>query len=196
MPAVFVATRTYNGKAFLTSYDIYDVVPVYYQEVTTSYSETPVGYGHPWFLTGKVMIGGKEVSVVSLHFVWDCKEKRAQQIADVIVWAKEQEYCVILGDFNPQDYINKVEQPLGRLNPDSNNVYREDWAKFIAAGFEPSNGGRFGTYGTTMNDGAPKNPYPWDCVFVSSNIKILDAEPVYEDWMDDHAIVWADIEIN
>ena len=75
-------------------------------------------------------------------------------------------------------------------------MYQVDWKKFTDAGFTPSNGGRFGAYPTLMLNGAPRNQYLWDCVFVSSNIKILNAEPTYESWMSDHAIVFADLEIN
>ena len=196
-------TGTYNGKAFLTSLDLRDVKPVYYNKTTTSYSpETPVGYSHPWFLTGKVIIDGKEITLITLHFEWSCKEQRAQQVADVLEYAKDKEYCIILGDFNPQNYINGEDQSTANpddkdnINPGSNNMYQVDWKKFTDAGFEPSNGGRFGVHGTLMRNGSARSPYPWDCVFVSSNIKIRNAEIVTASWMNDHAIAVADIEIN
>ena len=59
-----------------------------------------------------------------------------------------------------------------------------------------SNGGRFGAYETLVSKGTPRGGFPWDNVFVSSNIKIVNAEPVYEPWMKDHAIFVADLEIN
>lgn len=193
-------TGTYNGKAFLSSYEIYDVVPIYYPTAKTSYSDSAT-YSHKWFLTGKIKVDGKEISLATLHFDWACKERRAYQIQAVLDYAKKQEYCIILGDFNPENYVNGnvVADPndADYVNgPDHVNMYQVDWKKFTDAGFTPSNGGRFGAYGTLMKNGVVKNPYPWDCIFVSSNIKILNAEPAYESWMSDHAIVFADLEIN
>ena len=47
-----------------------------------------------------------------------------------------------------------------------------------------------------MRRGTPVCPHPWDNIVVTPNIKILNAEPVYEPWMNDHAIVFADLEVN
>ena len=110
-------------------------------------------------------------------------------------------FAIIIGDFNPENYVNgnvvaDPNDPDYVNGPDEANMYQVDWKKFTDAGFTPSNGGRFGAYPTLMLNGVPRNQYPWDCVFVSSNIKIINAEPVYESWMSDHAIVFADIEIN
>lgn len=60
---------------------------------------------------------------------------------------------------------------------------------------ESANGGNFGTFGTIMRRGVPASPYPWDNIVVTPNIKILNSEPVYEPWMNDHAIPVADLEI-
>jgi endonuclease/exonuclease/phosphatase family metal-dependent hydrolase len=194
-------TGSYNGKAFLTSYDVYDVTPVYYTPIKTSYSgDSTVGYSHPWFLAGKVNVQGKEVTFITLHLEWRCKEQRFQQIKEILAYAKEQEYCIILGDFNPENYVNgeKVTDPndIHNVNPGNVNMYQVDWKMFTDEGFEPANGGRFGVYGTLMTKGVAKNPLPWDNVFVSSNIKIKAAECVTESWMNDHAIFVADLELH
>ena len=190
-------TGQYNGKAFLSSYEIYDTKAIYYPAAVTSYAPSgTTAYGHKWFWTGKIKVDGKELSLVSLHLDWQCKERRKVQIETILEFAKSQEYCIIIGDFNPEDAINGVYLEAGRINEGSVNIYQEDWKYFTDAGFTPSNGGRFGAYPTLMKDGSPRSPYPWDCIFVSSNIKILNAEPVYESWMSDHAIVFADLEIN
>jgi len=187
----------YNGKGFLTSFDLYDVKPIYYNSAYTSYAPSGTkSYDHKWFLTGKVMVEGKEISVASLHFDWKCKERRFQQIEDVITWASNQEYCIIMGDFNPENYINGTAvTDEDSVNIGSVSMWQIDWQKFIDAGYQPANGGRLGTHGTLVKAGAIKNPYPWDCIFVSSNIKIKNVEVVVEPWMNDHAIVAADLEL-
>lgn len=182
-------TGKYNGKAFLTKFDLYDVEQVYYPAPNTSYSSSVYNYGHRWFLAGKIEVDGKEISIVSLHFDWNCKERRATQIQEVIKFAKEQEYCIIMGDFNPEDYINSVEISKALF-------YEEELALFREIGMTHANAGEFGVFDTIVATGSPELCGPWDNIIVSSNINILSAERVYVDWMDDHAIVVAEIEIN
>ena len=177
-------THTYNGKAFLSGYDIYDVEMVRYPAADTSYGVT-ANYGHGWFLTGKITVDNKEISIISLHLDWHCKERRMRQIESIIEFAKAQKYCIIIGDFNPENLVNGVAQnDKDSVNEGSVNMYQVDWKFFTDEGFEPANNGKFGV------------PYPWDNIFVSPNMSITNAYPVYEDWMSDHAIVVADIEIN
>ena len=193
-------TGTYNGKGFLSGYKVYDVEAVYYNKVVTSYSDGQLqGYSHPWFLAGKVMIDSKEITVISIHLEHRCKEQRAQQIKDLIDYATKQEYCIILGDFNPENKINS--QPAPADDPDyvngndSLNMYQIDWAEFTEAGLIHANGGEFGAFATLMNEGNARSPYPWDNIIVTPNITITGVEVVTEKWMNDHAIVVADLEI-
>ena len=184
-------TGKYNGKAFLSKYELYDVAPVYYPAAVTSYAPGGTkGYSHAWFLTGKVMIDGKEITLVSLHLDWACKERRATQLKTIIDFVKEQEYCIVMGDFNPEDYVNNVE-----LSKDL--LYEEEYGLFKEIGMDYANAGRFGIFDTIV---APKEPQlygPWDNIIVTSNIEILSAERVYAtEWMHDHAIVLAEIAIN
>lgn len=192
-----VFTYTYNGKAFLSSLELCDIAPINYPAAITSYApEGTKSYGHKWFLIGKITVGGKDVTVVSLHFDWDCKERRSTQIEEIIRFAKSQEYCIVLGDFNPEDFINGQRQiDEDSVASNTKNMYKAEWKKFADAGLEYANGGKFGTFGTIMRQGSPVCPDPWDNIVVTPNIKILNAEAVYEPWMDDHAIVVADLEI-
>lgn len=191
-----VFTETYNGKAFLSSLEISNVKPMNYPPAKPSYASEVIPYGHPWFLTGEVALGDKKISVVSLHFDWQCKEKRAVQIAEVIKFAKSCEYCIIMGDFNPENRIDKkfvVDDDCA--TPGSKNMYKVEWKRFSDAGLLHANGGEFGTFGTIMENGKPALPLPWDNIIITPNIKIVNAEVVYEPWMNDHAVVFADLEI-
>lgn len=191
-----VFTRSYNGKAFLSNHEIYDVAPIDYPEVKTSYAPEGILCNHKWFLSGKIEVGGKEISLVCVHFDWKCKERRAVQIEEVIRFAKSQEYCIILGDFNPENLIEGERQyDADTIDPDSKNMYLSDWKRFSDAGLENINGGKFGPFPTIMRKGNPGSPYPWDNIVVTPNIKVLNAEAIYEAWMDDHAILVADLEI-
>lgn len=193
-----VFTRSYNGKAFLSSLELRDVKPVAYPPVVTSYApEGTIGYGHPWFLTGKITVSGKEITIVSLHLDWSCKEKRARQLDSLAVFAKAQEYCILIGDFNPENLINgQLCHDGDSVAPDTKNMYKVDWKIFDDAGLDYANGGKFGTFGTIMKNGVPASPYPWDNIVVTPNIKIRNVEVFYEPWMNDHAIVAADLEID
>ena len=191
-----VFTRSYNGKAFLSRYPLRDVAPIDYPEVKTSYAPEGVLCNHKWFLSGKTVVGGKEIALVCLHFDWKCKERRAVQIAEVIRFAKAQKYCIILGDFNPENLIDgEWQQDADTIDPDSKNMYPSDWKRFSEAGLVHANGGAFGVFPTIMSKGQPASPYPWDNIVVTPNIRILQAEAIYEPWMDDHAILVADLEI-
>ena len=192
-----VFTRSYNGKAFLSGLELHDVKPIDYPPAVTSYApDGTKAYGHPWFLTGKITLGGKEITIVTLHLDWNCKERRAVQLDTLVAFAAEQEYCILIGDFNPENLINGEACHDGdSVSPDTKNMYRVDWKRFDDAGLIYANGGAFGTFGTIMTNGAPASPYPWDNIVVTPNIRILHAEAIYEPWMNDHAIVAADLEI-
>ncbi len=193
-----VFTRSYNGKAFLSHLKLSDVTPVSYPAAVTSYApEGTNSYGHPWFLSGKITIGGKEIAIVSLHLDWSCKERRAQQLDSLIAFAKAQKSCILIGDFNPENLINgTLCQDGDSVAPDTKNMYKVDWKKFDDAGLDYANGGKFGTFGTIMKDGTPSSPYPWDNIVVTPDIRIRNVEVFYEPWMNDHAIVAADLEID
>ena len=75
-------------------------------------------------------------------------------------------------------------------------MYPVDWKKCTDQGFVPANGGKFGVFPTLAEDGIPQSPHPWDNIFISPNMKFINVEVVFEPWMDDHAIVVADIAID
>ena len=101
-----------------------------------------------------------------------------------------------IGDFNPENLINGQPCHDGdSVAPDTKNMYKVDWKIFDDAGLDYANGGKFGTFGTIMKNGVPASPYPWDNIVVTPNINIRNVEVIYEPWMNDHAIVAADLEI-
>ena len=168
-----------NGKAFLTHLELSDVHHIDY-----------VGnekFRHPWYLVGKINVGGKQITLINLHFDWYDKNVRAVEIDQVIDFAKTQKYCIIAGDFNPSNRIN--EEVVG-----PNPMHEVDFAKFREAGFAMANCGEFGVFHTIMD--ALTGAWPYDNIMVPSTIKITSAERVAEPWMNDHALVWAELEIN
>ena len=171
-------TSVTNGKAFLTHYELQDVHHVDYVG--------DVVFRHPWFLVSKIHFGGKEITLINLHFDWYDKNVRAIEIEQLIAFAKAQEYCIVAGDFNP---CNRINEEIVGPNP----MYKEDFAKFRAAGFEMANCGEFGVFHTILD--AAEGVYPFDNIMVKPNMKLLAAGRVAEPWMYDHAVVWAEIEI-
>lgn len=170
----------YNGKAFLSRFVLEDVHPIKY-----------VGnmkYRHPWYLTGKIKIDGKSITLICLHFDWSDQAVRAEEIRQMLEFAKEQEYCIIMGDFNPEDYVDDGKKVSTRL------FYKEELARFQEIGFEPANAGKFGTFDTIVHSSFSQiSPCPFDNILVTPNITITAADRVCEPWMNDHALVWADI---
>ena len=173
-------TGNYNGKAFLSKFELSDVHPIKYTG--------EMKYRHPWYLTGKVVIEGREITLICLHFDWSDQVVRAEEIRQMLEYAKEQKYCVIMGDFNPEDYVDDGKKVSNRL------FFKEELARFEEIGFEPANAGRFGTFDTIIHESSNAvSPCPFDNILVSPGIKIVEANRVTEPWMNDHAPVYADI---
>ena len=75
-------------------------------------------------------------------------------------------------------------------------MYQVDWKYFTDAGFKSANGGEFDPLGTIVRKGVAASPHPWDNVFVTPHIQIVEMEVITESWMNDHAIVVADLRLN
>ena len=175
-------TGNYNGKAFLTKFELEDVEPVKY--------EGDFKWRHPWYLRGKITVGGKAITLVCLHLDWYDKIVRAEEIRQLVDFCKTQEYCIVMGDFNPEDYINgeRLSKTL---------FYKEELARFSEAGLEPANAGRFGAFDTIVHDSfSAISPCPFDNILVTPNIEITAANRHVEPWMNDHALVWAELSVH
>ena len=170
--------KKYNYKAFLTNLPISEATQVYYVGEEKFY--------HPWFLHAQAQIEGKDVCVITLHFDWQDRDTRAKQIDQVIDFASKHQYAMILGDFNPTDFVNVEWQS-------DNLTYEKDLDRFRKAGFSVANADKFGTF-TTIVGRAPC--YPCDNIVVSPNIKICNVGRIFRDWMNDHTALWADVELN
>ena len=150
-------TGNYNGKAFLSKFELKDVRPIKY--------EGDLKYRHPWYLTGKIEVEGREITLICLHFDWYDKIVRAEEIRQMLEFAKEQKYCIIMGDFNPEDYINgeKLSKTL---------FFKEELARFEEIGFECANAGKFGTFDTIVHDSfSAISPCPFDNILVTPDRK-------------------------
>lgn len=169
----------YNGKAFLSNHDLRDVSEIRY-----------VGdkkFRHPWYLMGYVTLGGKEVCIINLHFDWSDKDVRAEQITQILTAVAKNKYCIVFGDFNPEDYANDGQRLSSKL------LYEDEYARFKNAGLSLANHGVFGTFDTILD--TKISPCPFDNIIVTPNIKLTAAGRVADEWMIDHALVWADIVI-
>jgi endonuclease/exonuclease/phosphatase family metal-dependent hydrolase len=174
-------TGNYNGKAFLTKFDLLEATPVKY--------EGDFKWRHHWYLRGRINLGGKEITLICLHLDWYDKIVRAEEIRQLVEFCKTQEYCIVMGDFNPEDYINgeRLSKTL---------FYKEELARFAEAGLEPANAGRFGAFDTIIHDSFNAiSPCPFDNILVTPNIEITAADRHVEPWMNDHALVWANLTI-
>jgi endonuclease/exonuclease/phosphatase family metal-dependent hydrolase len=169
----------YNFKSFLSQHEITNVEQVFYTG--------DLKYRHPWFLTGKITVEDKEITLICLHFDWSDKAVRAEEITQLLEFAKQQEYCIIMGDFNPEDYADDGKKLSNQL------FYKEEFGRFLESGFVAANGGEFGYFDTIID--FHSSPCPFDNIMVTPNMKIVAAGRVAEPWMNDHALVWAEIVI-
>ena len=142
---------------------------------------------HRYYQHGVIYIGNKEVHIMNIHLEWADKNARASQIAEILDFASQFEYCIIIGDFNPMDYIDNVKQS-------DNMTYKEELAVFESVGFTPANAGYFGVYNTFLRT-FYEPLAPFDNILVTNNMMITNVEVFADDWMNDHAYIAADIVI-
>ena len=120
--------KKYNYKAFLSNLTISDVEQIYYVGDCKFY--------HPWFLSAQVEIEGKNICVITLHFDWQDRDTRVKQINQVIEFASKHEYAMIIGDFNPTDFVNVVRQSFDL-------TYKHDLDIFRTAGYNVANADKY-----------------------------------------------------
>lgn len=176
---VRTGTGNYNYKGFASDCLVTNVERIEY---------TGASFNHPWFLRGILHVGGREVLVVSFHFDWADKDRRALQIQQIIAYCADYKRVIMMGDTNPE---NTSEGTV--IDPNNKYLYETEWAIFAAAGYKMANGGDFGYFGTCLDNG---DWHPYDNVFVSGGtIAIKQADIITESWMNDHKPMIADIVI-
>jgi len=181
-----VGTWQYNYKAFITNQDITPCERVYYYGEPNCYTDGKKQFCHPWFLTASVTINGKKVQLINIHVDWADIRVRTEQFRQIREYAKKFEYCIIIGDFNPNDCID-MKGVSDRL------TYEEDLAPFIAEGYVPANTGAFGVLNTLPEH--KDRAVPCDNILITPNMRYENVSVHTEPWMNDHAILIADITV-
>ncbi len=183
----------FNYKSFASDFAINNIAKVNYQ--TT-------GLSHTYFLTGDLTINGKTIKLVNVHLDWADVTRRGNQIDELIDYCNNYPYVIIAGDMNPSVRVNG-EFPEGSSHED--NFFRyADYTKWTDEGYKIANAGYFGPFCTDLTYPAPtgkkwstdKSDFAcWDNIIVSGNINIKNVGIVTADYMNDHAPIWADLEI-
>jgi endonuclease/exonuclease/phosphatase family metal-dependent hydrolase len=185
-PAVTWGLGTY-GNGFISKYKIKEIES--YPIPDPAVKDEPAYYESRVVLHAVVDMGGRDVDFFVTHF--GLARAEAQNAADTLVWLIKtaKNPVVVMGDFNPEDYINgeRLSKTL---------FYKEELARFAEAGLEPANAGRFGAFDTIIHDSFNAiSPCPFDNILVTPNIEITAADRHVEPWMNDHALVWANLTI-
>ena len=182
-----IGTWQYNYKAYITNHCITPCERVYYESTLDfRYSLGNKAFRHPWFLTASIEICGKKVQLINIHVDWADTRVRGEQFRQIREYAKKFEYCIIIGDFNPNDCLD-MKGVSDRITD------KEDLAPFIEEGYVVANGGEFGLFNTLPT--SKYAPVACDNILVTPNIKLVNAGVHTEPWMNDHAILWADITV-
>ena len=167
-----VGNSLYNYKGLGAFYSINNVQKVLYTDDT---------YNHPYFLVGEILIKGKNILLASIHFDWADNSRRIKQIQQVIDYADNYDYAVIMGDTNCEDRVDGQWVTPGGL------TYETDWAYFTNAGYSMANNGYFGLFNTYIPDSDPL-----DNIFVKG-FNIKNAYIKQKEWMNDHCMLVADL---
>lgn len=123
--------------------------------------------------------------MVNFHLDWYDKNKRAQQVEQIITYSSKYEYVMMLGDYNPDNYLDGIRQ--------GEPLYKEEWGAIASRGYNIANGGSYGFFVTFLNDDIP---FPCDNIFVSKNISIDNVWIIDRPWMNDHRPICATLTIN
>lgn len=156
---------------------------------TVNYTPMTLPYTHSLFSVFVVPIYiDKKMLIINIHFEWKDNDLRAQQIADVLTYVtthkSEYEYIVVMGDFNPEDYINGERQS-------SNLTYEYDLQKFKDVGFDCANAGYLGVFNTLASH--REKLCPFDNILTLGNISIKNVGIIDKAYMNDHFPFYADV---
>ena len=177
----------YNYKCLASDYPILKRTVVPYVTPNTN---------HNYFLVGECLIDGEVFTIVNLHLDWYDVTRRTNQINEVITYLAGKKRVIVGGDVNPSVRVNG-EFPEGTSSTENYDHWQEDNAIWTSAGYKVANGGYFGPFWTDLTYPAPTatDCAAWDNIYVSSDICIKDAGTVVATYMNDHAIMWADLEV-
>jgi len=181
-----IGTWQYNYKAFITNMDITPCERVYYYGEPNCYTDGKKQFCHPWFLTASVKMDGKDVRFINIHVDWADTHVRTEQLRQIREYASQFEYCIIIGDFNPNDCID-MKGVSDRITD------KEDLAPFVDAGYIVANGGEFGYFNTLPT--SKHAPVACDNILVTPNIKIAAVNAYTAPWMNDHAVFYVDVTV-
>ncbi len=86
--------------------DLYDY-PYYFNDKQDNAPTGPVNYEDYYFLKGQIKLSDKNVTVIFTHLAFDDTETgrlQQQQIEELINICKDDEYVILAGDWNTEDY--------------------------------------------------------------------------------------------
>lgn len=181
------ATGQTNIKAFASDYNIANVQRVSYTGAT---------FNHPWFLVGELTLKGKTILLASFHFDWADVNRRALQIQQLLQFASNYDYAILMGDANVDNCTQPDIQDVPQRDETHPFLYEEEFAIFKNAGYDLANGGNFGYFGTYLDKEVhPEGMWiPFDNIYLKGG-KIRNAYPVTKEYMNDHKPVFATIVI-
>jgi len=167
--------RTGNSQhmylAFASDYHITNIREISYVYAPCEKTQKRT-FDHKKFIAGDLSIDNKMILVISFHFDWSDKYLRAQQAEQVRAYAKQYDYAIVIGDTNPNDYINREYQGGGNLSD-------EEWGLWTDNGFTMANKGYFGVFPTMYKGGIIDN------IFVLGGT-IKEVFTISKDWQRDH----------
>lgn len=177
---IYHGSRNYDYLGFRSNFDVVN-------EGTVDYDITPTP-SHSYFEWIDVLIDGKPIHICNIHVEWKDNATRQEQLDEIIEHCSNYKDCIVLGDFNPEDYIDNVKQS-------DNLTYAADLQRFITAGFTPlnANDDLLGVVNTMADNSSPYFNGPWDNILIRGGIKFCGFNRLERTWMNDHYPVYADL---
>lgn len=185
----------HEGAANVNYYGVYSNYPILSSKSVPF--ENKVSHTH--FMVAEIDIHGMVIAFANIHLDWCDNATRTKQLCEVRDYMKQYDIPIIIGDFNPDNYVNNKKN-FNEQTYEDYSTWVEDFKIFTNAGYEYVNAGRLGYYQTFFAiPGITENlvTYPLDNIMYKTDLlTLLNFNVVYHDYLWDHIPLYADFSIN
>lgn len=181
----------HEGSTLLNYYGVYSNYPI----VSSKSIQFKNFITHTHYMVVEIDISGTVVAFANIHLDWCDIETRKKQLYEVRDHMTQYNNSVIVGDFNPDNYVDN-EKNFNELTYEDYSTWKEDFKIFTNAGYEYVNAGElgycqtfYGIQGLTDNNVV----YPLDNIMYKKDFFMLkDFSVVYYNYLKDHIPLYAD----
>lgn len=185
----------HEGTTTLNYYGVYSNYPI----VSSKSVQFENKVTHTHFMVAEIDIQGVVIAFANIHLDWCDNTTRTKQLCEVRNYMAQYNIRVVIGDFNPDNYVNYTKN-FNEQTYEDYSTWKEDFKIFTDAGYEYVNASILGYHHTffAIPELTENNiTYPLDNIMYKSDLLSLQTfNVVYHDYLWDHIPLYADFYIN